>query len=228
VVWLANLAEASVEDRHLAGLLTPDEQLRASRFRHPIDARRFTTGRALVRLAVASQLGCDPRNVRIAVDAAGKPWLEGAAAALSMSISHGGDLVAVALAQGAVGVDVEKRWQAIALDDVMALVCAPAECEAINALPEGEREQRFLLLWTLKEALLKAAGTGLSGDPTLLVFDVETAGRPVLADGSTHAGAGWTFMLDADVQGHVLALALSAGAGTAPPVLRDASVLLAP
>jgi 4'-phosphopantetheinyl transferase len=206
-------------------LLTPPERQRAERFRHAIDAHRFTLGRALTRLAVASQLGCSPREVRIELDSSGKPWLQDAAAALSLSISHGGGLVAVALAHGAVGVDVEPRGQAIALDAVLPLVCAPAECEAIMALPQGERERRFLLLWTLKEALLKAAGTGLAGEPSQLVFDLGDEARPLLAGGE-HAGRRWGFMLDADVQGHVLALC--AQAGLAAPLLRDGGELLAP
>ena len=71
------------------------------------------------------------------------------------SLTHAGDLVGVAVhPDGAVGLDVERER---ALDDLAAMaahVSSPAE-----TVPDTVA---FFMLWTRKEALLKATGTGLA------------------------------------------------------------------
>ena len=58
-----------------------------------------------------------------------------------------------------IGIDVESR-EAIGPDvlGVAETVCSPAEMEQLRALPEEERADHFLRLWTMKEAMAKAAG----------------------------------------------------------------------
>jgi 4'-phosphopantetheinyl transferase len=234
-IWIASLARSGAAADRLAALLTQEEQARGARLRNDIDRRRFTIGRALTRLAVAAERGCDAQEVAITVDAAGKPWLAPAPPPTSLSIAHGGDLVAVALAgHGALGVDVESRSQTIDLDGVLPIVCGAAELDAIRSLPVAARLQRFLLFWTLKEAFLKATGTGLGGAAQQVVFDLTDESSPVLVaapgdDGGASSGAAWRFMLAPDLNGHVLALAFRIGDGHdigSAPVLRDAGDLL--
>ncbi|MFC5498098.1 4'-phosphopantetheinyl transferase family protein [Caenimonas terrae] len=231
VAWIASLRRGAADAGRLADLLTPDERSRCERLGKAADRQRFTIGRVMTRLAVASQLGCSARDVAIEVDAAGKPWLRGAAAPLALSIAHGGDLVVVALAAGcALGTDVESRDQAIDLDAVLPLVCGPRERAAIEALPMTQRQDRFLLLWTLKEAMLKATGRGLAGDPTELEFDAGDDRHPVLLSHPAQGASPWRFFLSPDQQGHVLALAVesrSGHRGADAPLLRDAHPLLA-
>ena len=67
------------------------------------------------------------------------------------SVSHSGELIAVAAADGPVGIDVERavpgrRWKEIAL-------------RTWSEAPASERE--FYERWTRHEALLKARGVGL-------------------------------------------------------------------
>lgn len=61
------------------------------------------------------------------------------------------------------GVDVERlrpspRGAAIARSRF-----DPREAAALEAVPEDGRDEAFLRLWTAKEAVLKARGTGLTG-----------------------------------------------------------------
>jgi len=48
----------------------------------------------------------------------------------------------------------------------------PSELAALRTLPEARRTERRALLWTAKEAVLKAAGVGLNTDPALLELRV--------------------------------------------------------
>lgn len=83
----------------------------------------------------------------------------------AMSLSHsGGHAVCVSAPQGwKVGVDLER----IRPRDVLRLaewVCTPAEQEALAALEGAAQLERFYLLWTLKEAFIKAAGLDFPAD----------------------------------------------------------------
>ena len=78
---------------------------------------------------------------------------------LHFNLSHSGNLALIALAPVPVGVDLESDTPA----DAHALAQAwftPAE-QAQLACGEAD----FLTLWTAREAVLKAMGIGLSGEP---------------------------------------------------------------
>jgi 4'-phosphopantetheinyl transferase len=82
---------------------------------------------------------------------------------LQFNLSHTHEHIVLAVRQGGpVGVDVE-GGRTVA--DSLALVeqfFAPSEIIALRALPVAQQAQRFVALWTLKEAYVKARGLGLS------------------------------------------------------------------
>jgi 4'-phosphopantetheinyl transferase len=86
---------------------------------------------------------------------------------LEFSVSHSGDLVAVAVSTAPVGVDVEQlegRAHELGGGDpasLARLVLAAEEQEALAALPASGRSRAFLVAWTRKEAVTKAKGDGL-------------------------------------------------------------------
>ncbi len=151
-----------IHDLHAAHLVLLDDQerARAQRYRLAAAGDRFLLGAVLLRVAAARHLEARPAD--IAVDRAcgrcgaqhGRPRLPGSG--LHVSVTHSGDVVAVALTSaGPVGVDVE----AVRPIDYAAIadsVCTPAERNAVRA------EADFYVFWTRKEAVLKATGEGLS------------------------------------------------------------------
>lgn len=178
-VWWAHTSTAS--DR-LLRLLTEEERVRNARFRLQADRDRHLLGRALARLALAERAGCPPEEVtfdlrclscedkvRTGAGAGddsphGKPVPAGGAKGWEISVSHSGDWVALALAEGTpVGVDVEEVSQARDLNGLVAYTLADTERLAWDALPESGRVEAFFGYWARKEALLKATGLGLSG-----------------------------------------------------------------
>lgn len=100
----------------------------------------------------------------------GKPFANGFP---EFNISHSGDVCVLAVGDGQVGIDIEK-----------------ADCEnltiAENVFSDKEYEWmcpdpvvRFHRLWTLKESLLKAEGTGLVNDMKSVEIIPFIAGTPV-------------------------------------------------
>jgi phosphopantetheine--protein transferase-like protein len=123
-----------------------------------------------IEAAAAPYLGVSPESVRVARGPTGKPELEGSN--LAVSLVHSGAAVLVAIASaGDVGVDVEVLGRDITDWELVEQALTKGERDRLQALPDGERTESFLRSWTRKEAILKAAGTGLGIDPRLAELD---------------------------------------------------------
>jgi 4'-phosphopantetheinyl transferase len=140
-------------------LLSDAEQQRAARFRFAADRDRFVLASALLRVAVADRTGTQAGAVRLdrscdrCGELHGRPRLPGTG--LYPSISHSGDVVAVALTdRGPVGIDVE-AMSSRNYEPLVPRVCRPEE------RPHVARAADFYAYWTRKEAVLKATGDGL-------------------------------------------------------------------
>ncbi len=155
--WLVHVAAA-------ARWLGAEERQRAERFRFERDHATYVLAHAVWRLALAGWLDRDARAVPLLHAPSGQPLLPGTGWATSLS--HSGTQVAIAAARAdTLGVDIERSPSPRSLIDLSSTICTPMEAEAMQRLPAAEREQSLLVLWTRKEAWLKAAGTGLSVDP---------------------------------------------------------------
>jgi 4'-phosphopantetheinyl transferase len=159
-------------------LLSPAEAARAARFRLRPDRDRFVLATAVLRIAAAQRTGGDPAALVVERDCPrcggqhGRPRLPGSG--LAASISHSGDVIAVALTDGLpVGVDVE----AIGARDYTPLV--PRVCTAAEA-PHVRTARAFCTLWCRKEAVLKATGEGLRAPMSQLSVTPPDAAAAVL------------------------------------------------
>jgi 4'-phosphopantetheinyl transferase len=140
--------------------LTADERDRASRFRQARDRWLFVLGRALLRYGLRKRFGIE--QPRLCLSANGKPRLDPDHGA-EFNLSHTRGYVACAFGQACdLGVDVERLDRIIDGDGIARAYFAPSERDLLDRTPESTREDVFLRLWTLKEAVVKAAGLGLS------------------------------------------------------------------
>jgi 4'-phosphopantetheinyl transferase len=167
-VWWAT----SSDRPSLVQRLDDAERERAARLQRIADRHRYVTAHALTRLLLATITGLPPEEIRL--DTAcqrcggdhGKPRLSNHnAVPVSFSVAHAGDRVVVAITDGApVGVDVEpiRRLPPVELRALSANVLTPAEQMSYSVLPVAERSRAMAVLWTRKEAVLKAWGEGLS------------------------------------------------------------------
>jgi 4'-phosphopantetheinyl transferase len=154
------LEEASARD--CEALLDAGERARWQRFQHERRRREFLTTHALARTALSHYRGVAPRDWRFTTNAHGKPALE-ADCGLRFNLSNALGLAVclVADAPVEVGVDVEPFARAGQIAAVAHKVFSPAERAQLDVLSAAEKLDRCLSLWTLKEAFIKARGTGL-------------------------------------------------------------------
>jgi len=145
--------------------LSDAERARAGRYLRHEDAVRSAATRAALRDVLGAALDLAPNDIAIVVDASGRPSLDPAhRVSLDFNVSHAGDHALIAWADtGRVGVDIEScnrttDWRALTSE-----VCAAAEAAYLDSLPPGARADAFMRVWSAKEALLKALGTGISG-----------------------------------------------------------------
>jgi len=145
-----------------AALLTPEERARAERFRQSDDRRRSILGRGLLRTMLGRRLDRTPASLIFGANPHGKLTLADADC-IAFNVSHSGDYVLVAVGQGAaIGVDVEQWRPDLDLVSVGRQVFTTAELALIMEAPDAEKTFRFFRQWTLKEAVAKASGLGLS------------------------------------------------------------------
>lgn len=155
-------------------LLSPDERERAESFRLPHLRRRHVLARGGLRQALARCCSRQPEELAFEYANLGKPKLAGDFPG-AFNLAHSGDEALLALTgQAVVGVDVEVHRPLRDAAHLAKRYFTPAESAWVLADPAGPAE-RFFTLWTLKEALLKATGTGLSAP--LDSFDVLPAAQ---------------------------------------------------
>ncbi|OAE72709.1 4-diphosphocytidyl-2C-methyl-D-erythritol kinase [Achromobacter insolitus] len=138
LIWWADEGAAS---SYSSQDLSAEDVLRVGRLRSPKALGDWHVSRALLRSVRAAHVGG------------------------ATSLSHsGGHAVCAAAPQGwTLGVDLERVRQR----DVLRLaqwVCSPAEQAALIGLTGFAQLEHFYLLWTLKEAFIKAAGLDFPAD----------------------------------------------------------------
>ena len=145
--------------------LSEAERARAAQFHHLSDRWEFVLGRLMARHLLSGRCGVPPGDFTFAENAHGRPEIVHPALdrPLRFNLSHSGGIVACVLGDRyQVGVDVERLDRPPVDPRVIRRYCSDAEQAALAALPEAARHERFLELWTLKEAYVKARGVGLT------------------------------------------------------------------
>jgi 4'-phosphopantetheinyl transferase len=149
----------------LENLLTPEELDYANRFVHVLDKCRFVVGRGFLRILAAKYSQQLPQNVQISIGKHGKPKLINTPG-IQANISHAGHWLLLVFGRGSeqepVGIDIEFMNQLFDYQEISKTIFTPSEHQALansaSPLPF------FYKIWTRKEALLKATGTGISDD----------------------------------------------------------------
>lgn len=175
-LWLVRPERLGLPElEHLGALLTPEERERQARFRFEHLRRDFAITRGLVREVLSAYAGCDARSWTFEVGDKGKPTprFPPGCAPFFMNVSHTHGLIGLAIARDEVGMDLETLERRAPLEVADRYFGEP-EIRALYALPEERRAHRFFTLWTLKEAWLKAIGTGITHSLSSIILDVET------------------------------------------------------
>jgi 4'-phosphopantetheinyl transferase len=202
-VWFRFTEGLNEEDISRArAVLAPGERDRCNRFVLARDQDNFAVAHALLRQALTFHGdGRSPDSWVFVADSNGKPGLEAGQSDLAFNVSHTDGLVACGLASTeSLGVDVESTERNTDADLIAERYFSREEVAELAAYAGLERHTRFIELWTLKEAFLKATGKGLRGISQLQF-------RP--SDDTTHDE--WHFALFAPSPDHRLAVAARSG-----------------
>jgi 4'-phosphopantetheinyl transferase len=168
-VWVHGVdlrCDRALETTCLA-LLDEEERARAARFAVAERRRQFVITRGALRLLLARHLACPANALRFAKGAHGKPFVvvDGAPSSVEFNVSHSAGRGLIAIAFGPVGVDIEFLGREADLDLVARGVLTAVEQVALRQRAGAERAKLFYRLWTQKEALIKAKGTGFACPP---------------------------------------------------------------
>jgi 4'-phosphopantetheinyl transferase len=162
-LWEAKLDLVERDLEIITEFLSPTERERASRFRFQLDQRRFVAGRGLLRQILADYHACRPEEISFGYSQWGKPFvLSPRHSEFEFNLAHSQDHLLVAVSARPIGVDLEAIRSIDDLDLLARQICSERELEAWLRLPLDSRLTAFFTLWTRKEALLKAMGTGIS------------------------------------------------------------------
>lgn len=176
-VWLLRVDALTESDvAPLLPVLDEAEKARMVRFVHARNRIEFAAAHALARLALGRALSVSPASFAFVEGSNGKPTAQrgGRPGPVSFNLSHADGMVGVAVLARPdvpVGFDLERLDRRIELK-IANRYFRPEEVSWLMGLAPSERPRGFLRLWTLKEALIKATGEGLSRELDSFWFEV--------------------------------------------------------
>ena len=140
--------------------VSPERQQKARRYKFP-KGKALSLGAALALDRLLQRRGLRERDQRYLEGKHGKPSLADHPE-IHFSISHSSHFVACAMADCEIGIDIQHLVKVN--EPLMRRVLSDEELEMVMALQGEERQMLFARLWALKEAYLKAVGTGITDD----------------------------------------------------------------
>jgi len=209
VLWLCHLDQASDQLDRMS--LSAEEQARAARFGTDLLRRRWIAGRTTLRSLLAQILETDPASVRLRRGVRGRPQLDGESA-IDFNVSHTGDTALIAIATGIrdgtrIGIDIEREDRRVNAEGLARKFLTVREQAEIAPLTSDIRRQRFLRLWTCKEAMSKATGDALSA-PFRYIDVTLDAGPRLVAGPAPYSAAAWQLIAAATPTGFIATLAV--------------------
>lgn len=164
-VWLVPAVADGAEVEKVAGnWLSDDERARLDGRRLPKGRAMFLLTRAVLRRLLSAYCpDVHPGDWQLGRSVEGRPCVLGPVTAPFFNLSHTDDALVLAFAShGEPGVDIEQLDRQLDAGALAQRYFSATECESLLSLPATQQRDRFLRLWTLKEACVKANGQGLA------------------------------------------------------------------
>jgi len=185
-VWCCTpetITDSARLEKYLA-MLSAEELDRYHSFHFAKDQHSYLLSHALVRTVLSSYCDVLPQQWQFDINDHGKPEIASTidCPALRFNLSHTDGLaMCVVTLEDDCGIDVENRRRQNRLLPVAEKMFAEHEVLSLRELGEDEMRMRFFDYWTLREAFVKAVGTGLSGSSKQFYFEL-------LEDSEEHCG----------------------------------------
>jgi len=220
-VWVVSTDIATEEYRNCRAILSIDERARADRFAFELDRTRFVASHGQLRMKLGEYCDTRPENLQFGAGTHGKPYLADPVTPLQFNLSHSGSLAVIAVTHGSpCGVDIEIERSKINTEAIAGRFFCVSENAWLRSLPAPKGRHGFFRLWAVKEAILKAAGKGLSQplssiDTTKLMLG--TSASISFPDSGSRSRAFWVKELNVE-GGYTGAVALETVAVDSPRV----------
>jgi 4'-phosphopantetheinyl transferase len=146
----------------LENYITRDEKSRADRFHFIDDRNTFISCHSLLRSVLSKKLRKNPLEIDIHYDKNNKPGLSGDPLYFNITHSRGAFAFVISSCYYA-GIDMENTNRSIDFFPIINSFLSDKERKYILD-SNGNTYENFYQIWTRKEALLKAIGTGLTVD----------------------------------------------------------------
>ncbi len=167
-VQIVDLSTIEQSQHAMTGELEESERARASTFKQDLHRERFVARRWWRRQVIAQAAGVDPQSISIHHDRLGKPRIDAPASLRSTSISsshHDGVALVAWSRSRTVGIDVAACDASHVTPEAARIFMTNHEYNDWSQCDSDDQAAHFYWLWTRKEAVLKALGTGFATDP---------------------------------------------------------------
>lgn len=145
--------------------LSLEEKKRASRFKNLLDQQRYIISHGILRHILSAYVFCAPHDIEFKKLKYGKPVLssQNVIRQVQFNMSHSKDIACYIVSRNfEVGIDIEFTEAEFDWFNTANYSFTPYEVTNLKNLSKDQQAREFFSLWTKKEALLKAKGTGLS------------------------------------------------------------------
>lgn len=133
-------------------MMAPGRKAMADGFVNPAAKKLCILADCCIRQAVSEYSGVSPETIQFGRDSNGKPYVEGAD--FYINYSHSGRFAAAAVSEYPVGIDIEDLNRK--KTNAAIKFATDAEKKYI-----GDSAEKYLTIWTLKEAHFKCTGEGI-------------------------------------------------------------------
>lgn len=158
-IWRISISQNLHLYDALLAKLSPAEVERANRYVYQIHRNRFVVRRGLQRLILGAYLQMPPTQLQFALGQNNKPYIgNGDTCNIQYNLSHSGDWALLAVSKGIIGCDIEYAEASFQFSDILPDHFSADEAAYIN---QQDSTNRFFVLWTRKEAILKGTGLGI-------------------------------------------------------------------
>jgi 4'-phosphopantetheinyl transferase len=158
-IWCIRVSSNTQLINYFNTILSRSEQERALCFHQEKDRQQFIIGRGSLRYLLGKYSNQSPDAIQLITGKNKKPVLQNSGLTdLHFNVSHSGDYILIAIAGCNVGIDVEKIDALFSFTEILQNNFSEEE---INFIQNAKQPRAFYLLWTRKEALIKATAKGL-------------------------------------------------------------------
>ncbi|GAB3918939.1 4'-phosphopantetheinyl transferase family protein [Mucilaginibacter boryungensis] len=158
-IWKGNITTLLSFYEVCSNLLNDAERAKASTYHQQAHQQRYVLQHGILRCLLSWYLGSPAANIAFTFNPNKKPYLLNSNIPCYFSLSYSGPEILIAISDRELGVDIERINQQFEYRDIAAQYFSAAEVAFINKADSPI--EAFFLLWTRKEALLKAWGSGI-------------------------------------------------------------------